>query len=756
MAEAAFRRDVMPTLRQYCWDCHADGVSKGDVSFQSFTNVTAIMSNRKLWERVLQTVRSGDMPPKKKPQPTPSERDSLAAWIDATLFPVDPAHPDPGRVTLRRLNRTEYNNTIRDLLGVDAKPADDFPQDDVGYGFDNIGDVLSLPPVLWERYLRAAEMVLDDAIVSGPLLPRTRRFSPGDLKGHDGSEALATKASNGEMTLDFTVRFAGDFVLRVNAYGQQAGPREERVQMALRIDGGEREVFRVARGKNDPKFYEYRVSLAPGAHRLGIAFLNDYYREYVEEIKGPKGVVRKEPRIEDRNLHVLGVEVVGPHTRQMPPLPESHNRIFFKMPRGGDDDAVARVVIERFAKRAFRRPVSPDEMDRLCGLYREARKSGDPFVLAVRQALTGILVSPHFLFRGELQPEPDNPRSVHPVDEYSLASRLSYFLWSTMPDDELFGLASKRKLRKNLGAQVARMLRDPRSKALTDNFAAQWLNLRTLGILAPDKKVFPEFDEALRSSMRQETERLFDHIMRENRPVNEFLTANYTFVNERLARHYGMVGIQGDDFVRVSTKGTGRGGLLTHASVLTLTSNPTRTSPVKRGKWVMENLLGMPPPPPPPGVPPLEAKELKGTLRQRMEQHRNNPSCAACHERMDTIGFAFEHFDGIGRYRLDDGGLPLETGGELAGTGKFGDHADLVLLFVGEHNQDFTRCIAEKLMTYALGRGLDYYDRPAVDGIRSKLAGSGHRFVSLVEAVVQSVPFQLRRGEGDPLATPDR
>ncbi len=755
-AEVALHRDVLPVLNRYCWDCHGDGMSKGDVILDAFTNVTAIVSNRVLWERVLQNVRSGDMPPKKKPQPSAVQRDQLVAWIDGTLYPIDPEHPDPGRVTLRRLNRTEYNNTIRDLVGVDFRPADDFPQDDVGYGFDNIGDVLSLPPVLWERYLRAAELILDEAIVTGPRPPKTQRFGPGDLKGHQGNGALATLASNGEMTLGLPVRFAGEYIVRINAYGDQAGPpgatKEEKApKMALRIEGRDKEVFNVTRSKGDPKKYERRIPLDIGNHRLGIAFLNDYYREWTEDVKNKKGETEKKKHTDDRNLHVLGVELVGPFSDQIPPLSESHQRIFFRKPDGKNDTAVARAVIDRFASRAFRRPATRDELDRLCGLYERGRTAGDSFEMGVREALTAVLVSPHFLFRGELQTEPDNPRSVHPVDEYALASRLSYFLWSTLPDEELLTLAAKGKLRKQLPAQVARMVRDPKSRALTDNFAAQWLQLRTLGILTPDVKKFPEFDETLRTAMRRETESLFDYIVRENRPVTEFLTADYTFVNERLAKHYGIAGVKGEDWVKVSVQGSGRSGVLTHASVLTLTSNPTRTSPVKRGKWVLENILGTPPPPPPPGVPPLDAKELKGTLRQRMEQHRENAACASCHARMDAIGFAFEHFDAIGRFRNDDGGFPVETQGVLPSGEKFQDQVELTQLFAGTRSDDFTRCLSEKLLTYALGRGLEYYDRPTVALIQKRLAASGFRFTALVEAVVESVPFQMRRGEGDPL-----
>jgi hypothetical protein len=364
--------------------------------------------------------------------------------------------------------------------------------------------------------------------------------------------------------------------------------------------------------------------------------------------------------------------------------------------------------------------------------------------------MTAVLVSPHFLFRGELQPDPNNPKAVHPVDEFALASRLSYFLWSSMPDEELFTLAGRKRLRKNLTAQVQRMLKDPKAQALTQNFAGQWLQLRTLAILQPDRGRFPGFSEDLRRDLREETERFFDAIVREDRPVMEFLLGDYTFVNGRLAKHYGIPGVEGDAFVRVSLAGTPRQGVLTHGSILTLTSNPNRTSPVKRGKWVLENLLSTPPPPPPPNVPELEAGEkITGTLRQRMEKHRDNAMCASCHARMDPIGFAFEHFDGIGGYRDRDGDQPLETAGELNSGERFQDHRELNRIFATAKKDDFLRCLSEKMLTYALGRGLEYYDRPAVRRIVERLEQGEGRFSDLVLGVAESVPFQQRRGEGD-------
>jgi hypothetical protein len=748
--EGQLRESVMPLLREHCWDCHGDSEAKGGVNFDRHTNLVAVLGDRGTWERVMQTVRSGEMPPKKrKVQPTPEQRTHLTGWIERTLFPIDPDHPDPGRVTLRRLNRVEYNNTVRDLVGVDFQPAADFPQDDVGYGFDNIGDVLSLPPVLLEKYLQAAETILDGAIVSGPLAPKTLRYTPSRIEGHQGGGALATLSTQGEMSVTYEAPVPGEYLFRVQAYGDQAG--DEKVRMALKADGGELEAIEVRRGRGNPKLHEHRLRLEPGRHRLAVAFLNDFYRETELVRTNARGKTYKEKKIEDRNLQVEFIEVRGPFSDVVPPIHAQHRRIFFKQPGPKTTNAVAREILQKFTDRAFRRPATAQELDGLMGLFGRSRDAGDGFEASMKQALTAVLVSPHFLFRGEPQVEPDNPGAVHRISEHALASRLSYFLWSTMPDDELLRLANKGRLRRNLDAQVRRMLADPRSRALVDNFAGQWLQLRTLDIVAPDEKLFPGFDAELRSALRAETEALFEHILRKDRPVTEFLTADYTFVNERLARHYGLKDVAGREFVRVSLQGSGRRGVLTHGSVLTLTSNPNRTSPVKRGKWILENILASPPPPPPPGVPALESKETHGTLRQRMDAHRDNPMCASCHAKMDPLGFAFEHFDAVGRFRDKDGDAPVETRGELVSGERFADHEELSRVLSDARQAEFLRCLSEKVLTYALGRGLEYYDRPAVAAIETRLRQRGLRFSALIQAVVESVPFQYRRGDGDRL-----
>ena len=754
-ADLHLRADILPTLKTYCWDCHGDGVRKGDVNFDGCTNIQVLLADRRLWERVLNNVQSGEMPPKKrKTQPSLVERTNLVAWLDHTLFPIDPANPDPGRVTIRRLNRTEYNNTIRDLVGVDFEPASDFPQDDVGYGFDTIGDVLSVPPILVERYLSAAEAIFDEAIISGPLVPRPRRINPDKIVGHAGTAGLATLVSNSQMTTVYEARLDAEYLVRIQAYGDQAG--DEKVKMQLRMDGKDVELFEVRRTRGASKAYENRMRLSPGRHTIGVAFLNDYYKETMVDEENGKGRPIKRKRIEDRNLQVEFIEVTGPFSDQPPPLTAAHRRIFSQSPTPSTTNVVARSLIEKFTRRAYRRTVTVDELNRLEGLFIKAQAAGENFEISVKQALTAVLVSPHFLFRGELQPQPDNPGSIHRISEDALASRLSYFLWSSMPDDELFGLAAKGTLRKNLSAQLRRMLKDPKARALVDNFAGQWLQLRTLEIIAPDARLFPEFDEALRRAARRETELLFEFILKEDRPVTDLLEADYTFINERLSRHYGLPGVSGDDFVKVSLKGTARVGLLTQASFLALTSNPTRTSPVKRGKWVLDNILALPPPPPPPDVPALESKETHGTLRQRMDAHRNNAVCASCHAKMDPIGFAFEHFDAVGRFRETDGTESIDAAGVLDSGESFNGHLELNQILTTQRRRDFLRCVVEKLFTYALGRGLDYYDRPAVAAACAKMENDGFRFSSLIQSITDSVPFQFRRGDGDPLNFQDR
>ena len=625
--DISFAREIKPLLQKYCYPCHGEK-KKGDLDLRIYTDEKSVAKSQAVFEKVMKNLQAHEMPPESKPQPTPAERELITRWVTDLFFPCDCDNPDPGRVTIRRLNRGEYNNTIRDLVGVNFQPAADFPEDDTGYGFDNIGDALSLSPLLLEKYLTAAEKILDAAIVTGP-------------------------PTNGPVP-------------------QITDPHE-------------------------PRFKGARRDQSSGWS-----------------------------------------------------LPESHKRIFICPPAHTNKAECARTIIASFARRAFRRPVPDEELGRLLKLFKSVDADSGSFESSIKITLQAVLVSPHFLFRGELQPEPGNPRRIYPIDDFALASRLSYFLWSSMPDYELFQQAERGTLHRNLESQVKRMLSDPRANALVENFTGQWLQLRNLDLVMPDAKQFPDFDEDLRKAMRRETEMFFGSILREDRSILEFIDANYTFANERLARHYGLKGLKGEGFQRVSLRGNRRGGLLTQAGILTVTSNPTRTSPVKRGKWVLENLLGTPPPPPPPNVPELkEGQEavLRRTLRQRMEQHRVDPNCAACHARMDPIGFGLENYDAIGAWRAKDGEFPIDASGKLVSGESFKGAAEFKRILLKQKRDEFVRCLTEKMLTYALGRGLEYYDQCAVDQITKNLAKNRYKLSSLVVEVIKSAPFQMRRGE---------
>ena len=730
-----YAKDVRPALETYCFKCHANGKKKGKVSFDG-VKTTAAEADHKFWDAVLENVKSGAMPPDDEKQPTLAEREVLTQWIEGSIFAVDPKNPDPGRITLRRLNRAEYNNTVRDLLGVDFTPADDFPADDSGYGFDNIGDVLSLPPVLFERYLSAAEKIMSLAILNdhkprGQKIPVDLMTLQGGLA--EGSTPAARRIDEREVTAKVELPLPGDYEMQLQL--NAAKLRGEATKLEMKLDGKPNGTVELRDSPAGVETVKGKVHVEKaGAHTMSFRIANPLA---TPEMRKGKPV--------NRIATVRRLVLLTPP--QPVVAPPTQIRIFAPGRGQRDLNAAARAILANFGGRAFRRPLAPNEIERFMFIYAQAGKKGGNFEQSVQTALTAILVSPHFLFRGEIQPEPDNPKSVHPVSEWSLASRLSYFLWSTMPDDALFAEASRATLRKNLDAQVRRMIADKKSDALVENFAGQWLQIRNLRLVEPDSKTYPDWDRDLARAMERETAMLFETIMREDRSVLDFIAADYTFVNERLAQHYGIPGVQGEAFVKVKLPANRPGGILGQGSYLTLTSNPTRTSPVKRGKFVLENLLGTPPP----EVPNLEdpkRTELTGTLRHRMEQHRTDPICASCHARMDPIGFGMEQFDGIGAWRERDGTAAIDPAGQLVSGEKFHGPAELRAILSKEKRGDFLRCLTEKMLTFALGRGLEYYDKPAVAKIVTALE-KDPRFSTLVLGVVNSAPFQLRRGEGD-------
>ncbi len=739
----SFDDDVEPILAEHCYDCHAEGASKGGVVLDEFADREEMLTALDMWESVHHNVEALLMPPSDHPPMSEEEKLMLAGWIEREVFRLDPKNPDPGRVTIRRLNREEYRNSIRDLLGdLGFDPAADLPPDDTGYGFDNVGDVLTMSPGLFEKYAIAADRLLSAAIRTRPPEPGRVVVSQEEFRGvRHAPNGTGSLSGAGAIGAKIKVARDGEYQLRILVGADHAG--DELPQMLVKFQGNKDRKFAVKAQRQQPQYCEAKVTTRRGDRWLELAFLNDFY--------DPKN---KDPSRRDRNLHIYRAELAGPLNLKPPPPTATHKVIFSRGGTGTEADR-ARRIVAAFARKAWRRPVEAPELDRLLQFVDLAKAEGDNFESGVKLALQAVLVSPKFLFRAESQARPDDPAEIHPIDEHALASRLSYFLWSTTPDDRLLNLADSGELRENLDAEIDRLLRDPKIAAFTRNFAGQWLQLRNLDIVMPDPKTYRGWNAPLREAMRQETEQFFSAILAGNRSVLEFLDADFTFLNEPLARHYGIGEVKGNQFRRVSLTGANRerrGGLLGHASILTITSNPTRTSPVNRGNWVLENLLGAPPPPPLENVPDLEetkkraGKEL--TMRQQLEMHAEDKLCASCHARMDPIGLALENYDGIGAWRERDGKEPVDSSGQLYTGEKFEGASELRAILANKKREAFARNLAERLLTYALGRGLQYYDRPALNRIQETAAKDNFRFQAFIHAVVDSAPFQYRRGEG--------
>ncbi len=740
-----FASNVAPLVDKYCVGCHTPGSPSGEIVLSGLTKTNTLLSKRAVWEKVVANVQSRHMPPKGSPAPTDAERDKLVGYIESTYSVADCKLNDPGRVTMRRLNRAEYNNTVRDLTGLDLRLSDDFPSDDVGYGFDNIGDVLSLSPILMEKYLSAAGKIAQAVMKAPEDTVAGRKWEGTKLAAYGGFDMPGDEGrllfSVGEVAPPYTFPLPGRYKIRVKAWQQKAGP--EAAELLIKVAGKDIQKFPIeATQSRKAKTVEVETFVQDGEHPIAAVFTNDYYRE-----KDP------DPKANgDRNLIITSIEVVGPLNiapetlAKLAALSPAQTRLFAPGVGIKEDTARARKILKAFARRAYRRPPTDTEVAKLVALYGIARKNGESFERGIQLGVQGTLASSNFLYRAERE-----TGETRELDDYELATRLSYFLWSSTPDETLLKLADARKLHKPdvLVAQAKRMLKDPRSVALTDNFAGQWLQIRKLERITPDPTQFPQWDEPLRLAMREETRRYFDAVVREDRSVLEFLDSDWTFLNGRLAKHYGNTEVTGDKFVRVKLVGGRRGGVLTQASILTLTSNPTRTSPVKRGKWVLDNLLNTPPPPPPPGVGELpddaKGKEpLTGTLRQRLEKHRSDPACASCHSRMDPIGFGLENFDAIGTWRKTDGDAAIDATGTLPDGKSFEGPKQLRTVLLGKKDQ-FAKAMTEKLLTYAIGRGIESTDRCNVGEMATAISGKGYRFSAVVEQIVLSEPFRKRR-----------
>lgn len=778
-ADQQWEQEGVPLVQHFCIDCHNTDYQEAELDLESFTSAASLAEERGHWEKVLQRVRFGSMPPEDAEQPTDEERARLIAVIEETIYgSACDLEPKPGRVTVRRLNRAEYNNTIRDLFGQDLRPADAFPSDEVGAGFDNNGDVLSLPPMLFERYMTAAEEIAAAVILDPDDVERIDTERSGDSL-HVLGEArigsfykyyLLEESEDSFAWAEFSVPHAGEYRLRIAA----SAPREDEGPVALRVYDQQGEPvdtfeFKYADGGGSHSATT-KVSLEAGEHRFLLARVAekdapedrleaadrldaDAIAAAREKLGKPlevdRGIDSSEIRFAVKSLTLKGPVGTPEHL-----LPEGHKRLLKDHPSKKTSVAeAARPGIEWLLRRAFRSPVDSQTVDAYVGLVEQAHKREKSYERAMRVGVAAVLVSPRFLFRVELPPEGVAEGGTAPLNDHQLASRLSYFLWSSMPDDRLLQLADEGRLGEEevLREEVQRMLDDPKAEALADNFAAQWLGLRNLATIEPDPEQFAEFDEALREAMRQETRLLFLDLMRRDRSMLDLLDADETFLNEPLARHYGIPGVEGNEFRKVSLAGTPRRGILTHGSVLTLTSNPTRTSPVKRGKWILENVLGTPPPDPPAGVPELEESaesNADAPLREQLEMHRADPSCASCHRTMDALGFGFEHFGVTGGYRDMDGPHPVDSSGELPGGVDFDGAVELIQILREQSSEQFVNTATQRLLTFALGRELKFEDRCVVDEIVEKSAKDDYRFSHLATEIVLSPAFRSHTLEG--------
>ena len=800
--EEQFRERIQPILNEYCISCHEDGSESGGLVLNEFTSNLARIRDGKLWWAVLRNVRAGLMPPLDNPRPTDTELRVLEDWIKHGPFAFDPENSKTRRAPMHRLNQVEYRNTIYELMGVDYDTKGEFPPDDSGYGFDNIAEVLTLSPLLMEKYFVAAKSIVTQAVpTASEVVVETKiagqRFhSPNgvDLKKESHGAislsyyqpALATSTFHAEhpgryqLVLDLTPR-------EMEAFGRDSN----QCRVRFKVDGQELFQRDFSRHENVPfhhQFYQLELDLSAGEHELAFTL---------------EPLTPDEKQLRNLEIRINSVVVRGPLERQFWARPANYSRFFpSDVPEEDSERRLySRDLLHAFAKKAFRRPVDDMTVNRLVELAeRESSLEGVTFEVGIAQAMAAVLVSPRFLLREE-EAEKGSSDQVPLVDEYALASRLSYFLWSSMPDDELFRLAEEHALRKNLPAQMKRMLADPRSREFIRNFVGQWLRARDIktvpinafAVIHRDQpsdfdairsrmrwqelgrrfsdthsedekqelnearasyfKSFRRFHDQelngeLRMSMNRETEMLFDHIIHQDRSLRDLLISDYTFLDARLAKHYGIDGVEGPEMRRVSLPANSpRGGVLTQGTVLAVTSNPDRTSPVKRGLFILSNILGIPPQPPPPNTDPLEeaAKEFANrtpTLRETLEMHRKKPECKSCHDRMDPLGLALENFNALGQWREREQGETVDSTGRLITGEAFVNIQELKRILVDHHSRDFFRCLSEKMLTYALGRGLDFRDVETLDSLVDRIERENGRASALVYGIIESPQFQ--------------
>jgi len=767
------------TVKQYCVTCHNDTLKTAGLTLQQ-VDPYAISADGKIWEMVLRKFRARTMPPAGMPRPDIATYDEVADYLETTLDRYAEIYPQPGRPSLRRLNRNEYLNAVRDLLAVKINDDTILPSDDTMYGFDNVGAVLTLSPLLAEQYITAARFVRRQALGEPEMQPEFHSYTvPRYLMQADWIGEDMPMGSRGGLALTHYFPMDGEYVVQIrlqrNSRDYIRGLLGEPHQIDISLDkhkigsmtvGGEKrgpssgilssatqgDPVQEAYERHADEDLEIRFHAKAGTRQLVVTF--------------PKrNVVAEEPLYTMQSIvdyaqykaGVPGIDIVtvgGPYNPQISHDSASRQKIFVCKPADQNDQACASQIISSLARRAYRRTLSDTEITGLMGFFRQGQQQGG-FDEGIGHAIERILAGPRFLFVTEYVPENTGAGELYRIPDVELATRLSLFLWSSIPDEELLALAESGQLAnpEMLANQVKRMLDDPRSRTLVDNFASQWLTLNRLNVAAPDNEIFPYFDDNLRQDMRRETVHFFEYIFRNNRPILELLDADYTFMNERLAQHYGIPDIYGNHFRKVTLGGETRGGLLGHGSILTVTSYANRTSPVTRGKWILENVLGAPPPPPPAFVPGLREKNDEGavlSMRQQMEQHRANPVCASCHKVMDPLGFALENYDAIGRWRTVDAasGSPIDSTGALPDGTTFEGPVELRMTLSQKRQDDFVMTVVEKLLTYALGRGIEYTDLPAIRSIMKDTESDDYRFSSLIMAVANSKPFQMRRAPG--------
>jgi len=738
-----FESVVRPVLTGTCANCHNDRVASGGLTVTGLMSAGSLVEHRATWEKLLQRLRAGDMPP--APVAKPAQLPAMVAYIERALERADAStRPDPGRMTAHRLNRNEYTNTIRDLLGVRFRAEKYFPADDSGDGFDNMADLLTVSPLLMERYLAAAERIASWAISTDiPAKPIEVDYRARDRK--------IRRLDRSTIEAEHRIDFGGEYVVRIGLPGERppvngrdAGP----VTLGFWMDGALLTTKTVQTKPSGLVYFDpysdedLRLVLPEGDHVFRAGFIGD---DFVTTLPDDAAYDRR------KNKFLDSIVFVGPHAPAADK--ESRRRILTCNPASGR--ACVEKIVAGLARRAYRRPPTTRELNGLLriadlGARGNASSSGPSAEHGVQLAIQALLVSPNFLFRIERDPNPRDAALVHKVSPFELASRLSYFLWSSMPDEELLSAAESGRLNdaQVLAAQVDRMLADSRSSELAANFAGQWLETRNLDVVKPDPDLFRQWTPELRDAMKAETAMFFAHVLRENRPITDFLNASYTFLNERLAAHYGIAGVAGPELRRVELTTDRRGGVLSHGGVLTVSSYPTRTSSVIRGKYVLQNILGIPPAPPPDDVPPLSESSGDGTrsMREQLTVHRSNPTCAACHRNMDPLGFGLENYDAIGRWRDADGRFPIDASGTLPDGQRFNTPGEMRALLVSQLPQ-FSRTLTSKMLTYALRRSLQPYDRSAVESIHRAVAGDGYRLRTMVHQIVKSLPFQSRRGE---------